>query len=553
MRSVAVALSAGLLVAGAAIAQDAPLFQRPFDGVPVGVGETFVTIVPSSIAPGARDGAVRILDPANLPARYEETVTTPGNLGITAGTAFLGQFIDHDVTLSLEAETEFLLPPFIKSLEEDGNGGFTNLRTPGLDLDSLYGAGPFEGASALEGWYDFDTGVGLRFRFGTGPSGALDFVRDPVDDRAYIGDERNDENGLVGQIHRAFQLLHNKTVDRILERDGINEMSLVPGSPEWWDVFSEARNYTTAYFQGVIGNDFMRKITGRSLFDALEDTTEPIGPLPQAQIPLEFAQGVYRLHTIVPNAIQIGSSEWVSPIDPVLRSSVSWGYLFGPRATPGSLVDTAVPAELRDIVSLVIPGVGELNLDLGQVNILRGRETEVVSGEAYLQFLLDELGLPADATEVRGKQVLNWASGNAVFTSPDDEPLMADLLAKDTDLWAYVMAEATLNGGFLGPVGQDILERTFGNLLLDDPWSLVGANSDQFTQEQLDYFKSATMDGLIGIIQVRGDLNNDDEVGAADLAMLLPNWGTDDLASDIDGDGVVGAADLAQLIGNWSN
>jgi hypothetical protein len=535
-------------IAGAATAQDAPLFERPFDGVPVAAGESFTSIIPG-VAPR---GTVRALDPDNLPSRYSETTTVPGDRGITAGFAFLGQFVDHDLTLSLEAETEFLLPPFVKSLEEDDSGNFTNLRTPGFDLDSVYGEGPFHGESAAEGWYDLNTGVGLRFRFGTGPSGALDFLRDPVTDRAYIGDERNDENGLIGQIHRGFQLLHNKSVDRILDRDGIDEFTLVPGSDAWWDVFNEARNFTTAYYQGVVAGEFMYMLTGRTLFEALEDDVHPLGPLPEGpQVPLEFSQGVYRLHTIVPNAVQIGPSDFVSPIDPVLRSSIAWGYLFGPRATAGSRVDTGVPAELRDIVNLEIPGVGMLNLDLGEVNILRGRETHVASGEQYLQFLLAELGLPAGATEIRGKTILDYDAALPVFTSPDDQPLMDDLQAGDTDIWAYVMAEASLNDGALGPVGQDILERTIGNLMLDDPYSLVGANAWQFTPEQMDVFQNATMQGLLEIVQVRGDVNNDDQVDITDLSLLLPNWGADDLASDIDGDGVVGPADLAALIANW--
>ena len=293
-------------------------------------------------------------------------------------------------------------------------------------------------------------------------------------------------------------------------------------------------------------------LTGRTLFEALEDDVHPLGPLPEGpQVPLEFSQGVYRLHTIVPNAVQIGPSDFVSPIDPVLRSSIAWGYLFGPRATAGSRVDTGVPAELRDIVNLEIPGVGMLNLDLGEVNILRGRETHVASGEQYLQFLLAELGLPAGATEIRGKTILDYDAALPVFTSPDDQPLMDDLQAGDTDIWAYVMAEASLNDGALGPVGQDILERTIGNLMLDDPYSLVGANAWQFTPEQMDVFQNATMQGLLEIVQVRGDVNNDDQVDITDLSLLLPNWGADDLASDIDGDGVVGPADLAALIANW--
>jgi len=534
-----------MVTAGTAVGQEAPLFQRPFDGVPVARDEGFARIVPV-----ARGGVLtRAVDPADLPSRFSEETVTPAEFDMTAGFGYLGQFIDHDLDLSLESATEFLLPPFVKSLDTH-DGAFVNERTPGFDLDSVYGFGPLAGVSASEGWYDSATGVGLRFRFGTGPSGGLDFVRDELTGRALIGDPRNDENGLVGQIHRAFQQMHNKMVDAILERDNIDEMTLTPGSAAWWDVFNEARNFTTAYYQGIVMNDFMSRIAGRTLFDALADTTHPVGALPEGpQIPLEFAQGAYRLHTIIPNEVQIGSTDFVSPIDPILRSTVHWGYLFGNRAAPASRVDTKVPAELRDIVSLVIPGTGEVNLDLGEVNILRGRETEVPSGEQYLTFLMNELGIASGP--IRGKEILDAASGAPIFTSPDDADLMADLTAGDTDIWVYAMAEAELNDGELGPVGQDILERTFLDLLLSDDWSLLGANSGQFTAAQLDTFEKATMEGLVDFVYTPGDLNNDDRVNVDDLGQFLANWGTDDLASDLDGDGVVTTTDLGQLLANW--
>jgi len=544
-----IAAAALLVAAGAAVAQDAPLFDRPFNGVPVAREAGFTRIVPLDPNRGLPE---RNLDPGDLPGRFSEDEVVPAEMGMTAGFAYLGQFIDHDIDLTLEDEHTFLLPPFVKSIA-NVDGEFLNLRTPGLDLDSVYGFGPFESFSADEGWYDLDTGVGLRFVFGTGPSGGHDHHRDAITNRALIGDHRNDENGLVGQVHRAFQLLHNVTVDRILERDAIDEMTLTPGSDAWWDVFNEARNFTTAYYQGIVGNDFMPRLTGRSLFDAMDDAVEPLGALPEGpQIPLEFAHGAYRLHTIVPNQIQIGSDDFVSPIDPILRSTVHWGYLFGPRAVAASRVDTSVSAHLRDIVSLTIPGVGSVNLDLGEINILRGRELATPSGEEYLYYLKDELGIEARADTIRGKQVLNWSSGGLMFDDPDDAPMMDDLFAENTDIWAYVMAEATLNNGLLGPVGQDILERTFANIMLADPYSLVGANSNQFTAAQLDFFKSATFDGLLAMIYVQGDLNNSNRVDMSDLSMFLAMWGTDDLGSDIDGNGIVEAKDLAHLLVNWS-
>ncbi|MFO0827278.1 MAG: FG-GAP-like repeat-containing protein [Phycisphaerales bacterium] len=47
-----------------------------------------------------------------------------------------------------------------------------------------------------------------------------------------------------------------------------------------------------------------------------------------------------------------------------------------------------------------------------------------------------------------------------------------------------------------------------------------------------------------------GDINNDGKVDAADLAVLLGQWGASGSA-DLNGDGVVNAADLATLLGEW--
>ena len=50
---------------------------------------------------------------------------------------------------------------------------------------------------------------------------------------------------------------------------------------------------------------------------------------------------------------------------------------------------------------------------------------------------------------------------------------------------------------------------------------------------------------------VRGDLNDDGIVNAADLAMLLAEWGSSNGSADINGDGIVNAADLAIMLANW--
>ena len=67
--------------------------------------------------------AMRDVNP-NSPALDNQT--------IPAGFTYLGQFIDHDISLDLSP---------LSAKQEDPTM-IENFRTPGLDLDCLYGAGP---------------------------------------------------------------------------------------------------------------------------------------------------------------------------------------------------------------------------------------------------------------------------------------------------------------------------------------------------------------------------------------------------------------------------
>ena len=54
------------------------------------------------------------------------------NPNIPAGFTYLGQFVDHDITLDLTSLGDKEKDPL----------GIENFRTPSLDLDSVYGLGP---------------------------------------------------------------------------------------------------------------------------------------------------------------------------------------------------------------------------------------------------------------------------------------------------------------------------------------------------------------------------------------------------------------------------
>ncbi len=565
-RSIGAAIIVGMtsvaLATPIVLANDAPLFTRPFTGVPLDTDHAFIQIVPAELIDSTDDdqrhldaGGGERFDPPNLPARFTDRTTTPSPTGMTAGGATFGQFVDHDLTKTRLRFDEILFPPFVFRYLELFNG-FQNRRTPGLDLDPVYRLNPIDWPSqdGVLGPWDASN---LRFRFGTNEIGGRDFLRQETGE-ALIGDSRNDVTGIIGQIHRAFMQLHNEQVDRIVQRDDIDEDQLEFLSQLWWDIFNEARNYTTAYYQGIVANEYNIHLTGRTLFDALDDPVYPLGPLEQPQVPLEFSGSVFRLHTLIPNEIQIGPDTFVGPVDVQLRLGVPWTFLFGPTSPLAGRLDTAVPAPLRDIVNLVIPGtMFPITIDLAQINVLRGRELSLPSAQEYLAYLLDELGLDKKTASIRGKQILTLKNAAGFLDPIEDADLLADLKNGDMDLWAYIQLEPELNDGLLGPVGQDILERTLAGLMLADNWSLIGKFSDQFTPEQMEFFRSATFDRLLDEYLSPADFDRDEDVDAGDLLALLANWGPcddcEDCPHDLNGDCVVGAGDLLFLLSEWGN
>ena len=60
------------------------------------------------------------------------SVDNANNAEHTAGTTFVGQFLDHDMTFDLGSKLGVPVDP------EDS----LNTRTPAFDLDSVYGGGP---------------------------------------------------------------------------------------------------------------------------------------------------------------------------------------------------------------------------------------------------------------------------------------------------------------------------------------------------------------------------------------------------------------------------
>ena len=227
-------------------------------------------------------------------ARRRDARPRPGatprgdNPNIPAGFTYLGQFVDHDITLDLTSLCEKDKDPL----------GIENFRTPSLDLDAVYGLGP-DGSPHLYARNPANTskhgpklliGKNINVGFG-GVTGDFrnDLPRSP-EGFALIGDHRNDENLLVAQTHLAFLKFHNKVCD------------LLAGSANPpADIFAEARRTVTWHYQWMVLHDFVERLTEPGIVARiLHDGRKFYRFKKTPYMPVEFSAAAYRLgHSMV--------------------------------------------------------------------------------------------------------------------------------------------------------------------------------------------------------------------------------------------------------------
>ena len=203
------------------------------------------------------------------------SANNPNNPSHTAGTTFLGQFLDHDVTFDAASR----LAPATNPADA------RNFRTPALDLDSVYGAGPV----AQQELYDPADHIKLKVESG----GVFEDLPRRADGAAIVGDPRNDEHLIISGLHCAFLLFHNHAVDHVRAQGQLTDTM---------DVFAEARRLTTWHYQWLIVHEFLPQIVGQAMVDdVLRHGRRFYRPRRgEAFMPVEFQTGTYRMgHSMV--------------------------------------------------------------------------------------------------------------------------------------------------------------------------------------------------------------------------------------------------------------
>jgi hypothetical protein len=130
------------------------------------------------------------------------------NPNIPAGFTYLRQFVDHDITFDTSSSLQRANDP----------EGLVNFRNPRFDLDSLYGRGRDDSPYL----YDQTSPDDVKLLIGRIIDDQGQKVENQHDlsrneqERALIGDPRNDENTFVSQLHLLFIKFHNKVVDKVM-------------------------------------------------------------------------------------------------------------------------------------------------------------------------------------------------------------------------------------------------------------------------------------------------------------------------------------------------
>jgi hypothetical protein len=442
----------------------------------------------------------------------------PDSAAVPAGFTYLGQFVDHDLTMD---RTAVQLGQDV-SVDELMQG-----RSPALDLDSLYGRGPADpqdrvfyaedGASLKVGKTSATTFPDERVnvelegfdlpRTGTGATHA--------DRRApLIPDPRNDENLAVAQTHLAFIRFHNRVVEELA----------ITGIPARL-LFAAARQQVVRHYQWMLRTDLLPRLVdpaivtdvfthGRRFFEAPGHGHVHHGLRPT--MPIEFAVAAYRLgHSMVRGAYQwnrVFNGTGPGPIasllllftfsgtsgnftpgadlnDPdsgtVERLPTNWiadfrrlydfaetgrTDLAPPVATGGGnlakRIDTLLADPLAQLPKGAFGGRGTdpapIELNLAFRNLTRANMVRLASGQ-QLAHLLHARPLTED-------QILR-GNGGATLDALSAEQRAA--LVEHTPLWFYILREAEVGDGRLGAVGGRIVAEVFHRAMEGSRISIV--------------------------------------------------------------------------------
>jgi hypothetical protein len=422
-------------------------FGFMFPGLP-GLHDADPAITPADL----NTLALSMLDP-------NVTAPAPGNRdNLDSGSAFtyLGQFIDHDLTLDLEPQpTTFFGQDASGMLTDDEDGGAVfNNESFHFDLSSIYGGGP----SRSPQLYEADR---LHFRVQEpNENGVRDLPRNP-DGTAILVEHRNDENQIITQVHLALLKLHNAVVDA--------------GQPS----FVLAQRTVRQLYQWVVLHEFLPHIVGQDVVDGLlngslarfyrpADFDRPYTPVEWSTAAYRFGHSMVRLAyqvTTTTGKLQVfnGTANDLHGGRPLgAGREIDWGQ-FAPALRRAANDDTKFnfPRQIDTLISRSL-----FNLPIGGP---AGAEAAGSNTLAFRNFVRQFF-----YNTPTGQAVAEAMSLPVISPTDAIDATVVPGFSQATPLWYYVLREAELAGAHrLGPVGGRIVADVFIGLIELDPFGIL--------------------------------------------------------------------------------
>jgi hypothetical protein len=431
------------------------------------------------------EGLLRLGLCMNDPVKYckQEPGPLPPLSDIPAGYTYLGQFIAHEITFDNTQD--------LPMVEVDPQ----SLRSPSLDLDSLYGGGPGD-AESLRLYEEASAPARLKVNTTIPPEGFPDafkfdndLPRDEKTGEALVAERRSDENLAVAQTHVAFIKFHNKVVETLKEAGYDGD-----------DLFECARKHVIRHFQWIVLYDYLPRVVDAGVLDCVLSHGRRWFRVKREEdlyMPLEFSAAAFRIGhsmvrqtydwniyhstqlfggrlvplaqmfdlTVFNRPADLPPSPWSLPSDWV----IDWRRFYqfpdfptGPNYRPAPTgVNMAARIDTNfDLRLDTMPfNHGDLPPEKRSItvrNLLRGFALGLPTGE--------------EVAEQMGEVPLRPYK---VARGPHKEVLSSPAFKGKTPLWYYILKEAELNGGRLGAVGSRIVAETFVGLIENSRYSIL--------------------------------------------------------------------------------
>lgn len=439
-------------------------------------GHQLLRLIPAQYSDGISSpaGASRLSprEISNFICPQENSMPDPG--GRSDFVWCWGQFLDHDITLTLTGEERLPVPvptgdsqfdplslgnrtiSFRRSQPDPSTGTseqnpreFLNDITAFIDGSMVYGSNA-ELAAALR---TFEGGK-LKTSDGNFPpfnreGFEIENASNLPDDQLFLcGDKRANEHLALTTLHTLFLREHNRWAEELAELH-----------PDWSDerLYQRARKIVGAEIQAITYNEFLPVLLGPGALPEYSGYVEGLDP----GIDSLFSTAAFRLgHTLVsPTLLRLGPDGTPIPegsipvregffephrllseggIDPILR-----GLAQGRMQS----LDPHVVDELRNFL-FFLPGFG--GLDLVSLNIQRGRDHGLPDYNTVREFF--GLGRVTDFSEIT-REEKRLKTLQSAYSSVDD-----------IDLWIGLVTEDHMDGAVVGPTLRAILVDQFSRL-----------------------------------------------------------------------------------------